>query len=112
MKKTGIAKSSQDISNNSFSKVQLAAMRSNVVLEQSSRDVGCFLFPYNSAEAPFVANMNLRAPEMRGDDDENQSEYVTVEKPSMRIRREPADIFDEQSSYMVISAGAISRQTF
>ena len=48
---------------------------------------------------------------MRGDVDGDESQYVTVEKPAIKIRREAGDIFDEQSSYMVISANAVSRQS-
>ena len=57
----GIAKSCQDLSvQNSSAKLQAASTKvvpakSNVVLEQNSRDVSCFLFPYNSETLPVAA---------------------------------------------------------
>ena len=42
-----------------------------------------------------MANMGNRAKEMKGDFDDNQSEFVTVEKPVMNLRYEPGEQFDE-----------------
>ena len=52
------------MTNGSFSNLSKAAAvckRSNVVLEQSARDVGCFFFPYYNHDVPFMANMKNRA---------------------------------------------------
>jgi hypothetical protein len=42
---------------------------------------------------------------MRGDVDESSQEFVTVEKPNMRVRKEQ---YDDHSSYLVVSAGQMS----